>query len=145
MNAFFYRCGNSYGKYGSVAGQCNTDGPFYGKNTNLIYRRGDESTSPVFARTVRVYSKGNNGENCGLRAASSVGPLKTVGSTGHLAFWDCSGKSDPIVVTGNQFSTTIDGTQCRLRYSLFGGADSGTHFSYWDCTPFAVGDEMTFR
>jgi hypothetical protein len=140
-------CGNSYGKYGSVPGQCDAVGPFYGKNKNLIYRRGDESTSSEFSRTVRVYTKGSNGETCGLRATPQVGiPLKTVGTTGHLAMWDCSGKSDPIVVTGTTFSTTIGTAQCHLRYSVVGKlADSDDSASaYWDCAPNAVGDEMSF-
>ena len=140
-------CGNSYGKYGPVPGQCDAVGPFYGKNKNLIYRRGDESTSSKFSRTVRVYTKGNNGEMCGLRATPQVGiPLKTVGATGHLAIWDCSGKSDPLVATGTTFSTTIGTTQCHLRYSVVGKlADSEDSASaYWECAPNAVGDEMSF-
>jgi hypothetical protein len=140
-------CGNSYGKYGSVPGQCDTTGPFYGKNKNLIYRRGDESTSEVFSRTARVYTKGNNGENCGLRATPKVGvPLKTVGATGHLAIWDCSGNSDPIVITDKHFSTTIGNTQCYLRYSLLENlAGSGeSSAAYWDCSGNSKGDEMSF-
>ena len=137
-------CGNSYGKYGSVPGQCNIDGPFYGRSKNVIYQRGDESISKVMTRTVRIYTKGTNGEVCGLRAAPTPAvPINTVGSTGHLAMWDCSTKSDAIEVSGKTFSTTIDGVSCKLRHSVLPEAD-GMQAAFFDCSANAMGSEMTF-
>ena len=66
-----------------------------------------------------MYTKGSNGEHCGLRVASIKGvPLKTVGAEGRLAMWDCSGKSDPVTVDGKKFSTVVDGAKCSLRLTL---------------------------
>jgi hypothetical protein len=140
-------CGNSYGKYGAIPGQCNVDGPFFGNNKNVVYRRGPESENKVLTRSVRIYTKGRNGELCGLRAASTVGiPLATVGATGHLALWDCSSKSDPIKVTGKIFSTTIENKNCKLRQSVksLEGAHNSATAAFWDCAADAAGSNMLF-
>ena len=80
------RCGDSYGKYGAATGECSdASGPFFGKHKNIVYRRATESAgdAPTATRTVRIFTTGENGERCGLRASDQAGhPLTSVGGSG---------------------------------------------------------------